>query len=247
MANGASVGPPASRAVGTAVDLHIHTVRGAADSDLQPADLAAEARRIGLAGVNISEHDRAWDTAEFEAFREQSGLFLSRGMEVSTDMGHIIVVGIDRYHTGIRSARRLREVCDEIGAVMSVAHPFRHFFDPVHFQRDGREPFRMTPQEAAERIPVFQLVDAIEVGNGGNTRRENEFAYQVAQVLGKPITGGSDAHSTSGIGVYTTLFAEELRSQAQMLALMRAGQFTCYEGLNTGASTPFRPPGSERG
>ena len=121
MANGASVGPPASHAVGTAVDLHIHTVRGAADSDLQPADLAAEARRIGLAGVNISEHDRAWDTAEFEAFREQSGLFLSRGMEVSTDMGHIIVVGIDRYHAGIRSARRLREVCDEIGAVMSVA------------------------------------------------------------------------------------------------------------------------------
>ena len=44
--------------LGTILDAHIHTVRGAADSSLQPDDLLEEARRIGLTGINISEHDR---------------------------------------------------------------------------------------------------------------------------------------------------------------------------------------------
>src|SRR5437870_5281480 len=46
---------------GTIVDMHVHTVRGAADSSLTPDQLIEEARRIGLTGVNISEHDRVWE------------------------------------------------------------------------------------------------------------------------------------------------------------------------------------------
>ena len=33
---------------GTILDAHVHTVRGAADSSLQPDDLLEEARRIGI-------------------------------------------------------------------------------------------------------------------------------------------------------------------------------------------------------
>ena len=231
---------------GTLLDAHLHTVRGAADSDLQPDDLLAEARRIGLGGMNISEHDRVWERHSWEEFEAQcDGIFLSRGMEVSTDLGHIIVLGIDEYHPGIRSAARLREVCDSLGAFMYAAHPFRHFFDPVTFLRQGKEPFAMTPEEAAKRMPVFALVDGIEVGNGGNTRRENVFAYRVAEALGKPMVGGSDAHSTSGIGAFTTLFAERLTSREQMLALLHAGSVAPYEGLNTGELRPFAPSAEE--
>ena len=94
---------------------------------------------------------------------------------------------------------------DDVGGFMVVAHPFRHWFDPVYFRKQGKEPFTMTPEQAAERMPVFQLVDAIEALNGANTPRENLFALRVAKVLGKPVTGGSDAHSTSGIGFYCTV------------------------------------------
>ncbi|HLC29146.1 MAG TPA: hypothetical protein VJL07_06855, partial [Dehalococcoidia bacterium] len=120
---------------GTIVDMHVHTVRGAADSSLTPDQLIEEARRIGLTGVNISEHDRVWEPHLLDEFRERSGLFVSRGMEVSTDMGHMIVVGLDRYVPGIRRAAELRRVLDEVGGFMTVAHPFRHFFDPIHFRR----------------------------------------------------------------------------------------------------------------
>ena len=41
--------------------MHMHTVLGAYDSSLKPDDLATEATRVGLTGVNISEHDRLWD------------------------------------------------------------------------------------------------------------------------------------------------------------------------------------------
>ena len=229
---------------GTIMDGHIHTVRGAADSALQPDELLDEAKRIGLTGVNLSEHDRVWERYDWNTFHnemQEAGIYFNPGMEVSTDLGHICVFGIDQYFPGIRSAEKLREICDEIGAFMSVAHPFRHFFDPVTFRRRGEEPFSMTPAEAAERMHVFEVVHGIEVGNGGNTRRENLFALEVARIMGKPMTGGSDAHSTSGIGSYTTVFPEPLTCTEQTVQLLHDGATVCYEGLNVGEFRPFAP------
>lgn len=224
---------------GTIIDMHVHTVRGAADSSLTPDQLIEEASRIGLTGVNISEHDRVWEPHLLEEFRERSGLFVSRGMEVSTDMGHMIVIGLDRYVPGIRRAAELRKVLDEVGGFMTVAHPFRHFFDPVHFRRDGRPPFEMSPEEAAERMPVFKLVDEIEIANGGSTPRENQFALKVAKALGKRGIGASDCHSTNGVGYFVTVFEEELRDQEHMLEQLRARRFHAAQGLPPGDLRPY--------
>jgi sugar phosphate isomerase/epimerase len=224
---------------GTIVDMHVHTVRGAADSSLTPDQLIEEARRIGLTGVNISEHDRVWEPHLLQEFRERSGLFVSRGMEVSTDLGHMIVVGLERYVPGIRRAAELRRVLDEVGGFMTVAHPFRHFFDPIHFRRDGRPPFEMTPGEAAERMPVFKLVDEIEIANGGSTPRENQFALKVAKALGKRGIGASDCHSTNGVGYFVTVFEEELRDQEHMLEQLRARRFQAAQGLAAGELRPY--------
>lgn len=224
---------------GTIVDMHVHTVRGAADSSLTPDQLIDEAKRIGLTGVNISEHDRVWDAQQLQEFRERSGLFVSRGMEVSTDMGHMIVIGLDRYVPGIRRAAELRKVLDEIGGFMIVAHPFRHFFDPIHFRRDGKPPFEMTSEEAAETMPVFKLVDEIEIANGGSTPKENQFALRVARMLGKRGIGASDCHSTNGVGYYVTVFEEELRDEAHMLEQLRNGRFQAAQGLPAGELRPY--------
>jgi sugar phosphate isomerase/epimerase len=219
--------------------MHVHTVRGAADSSLTPDQLIEEAKRIGLTGVNITEHDRVWDAHQIEEFRQKSGLFVSRGMEVSTDMGHMIAVGLSQYMPGIRRAQELRRVLDDLGGFMIVAHPFRHFFDPIHFRRDGRPPFDMTPEEAAERMPVFGLVDEIEIANGGSTPRENQFALKVAKVLDKKGIGASDCHSTNGVGYYVTVFEEQLRDQQHMLEQLRAGRYHAAQGLPTGDLRPY--------
>ncbi len=224
---------------GTIVDMHVHTVRGAADSSLKPDQLIEVAKEIGLTGVNITEHDRMWEDHVLKEFREQSGLFVNRGMEVSTDMGHIIAVGLTGYLPGIRRAKELRAVLDDLGGFMIVAHPFRHFFDPIHFRREGRPPFDMTPEEAAERMPIFSLVDDIEVANGGTHLKENQFALKVARVLGKRGAGASDCHSTQGVGYYVTVFEEELRDEAHMLELLHAGRYYAGQGLPEGELTAY--------
>ena len=224
--------------MGAIVDMHVHTTRGASDSNLQPEELAEEALRLGLTGVHLSEHDRLWDASELERYRQKHGLFVANGMEVSTDLGHILTLGLDRYVPGIRRAEELRRVAREVGGYMIVAHPFRHFFDPAHFRRMGGEPFNLTPEQAA-RLPVFEVVDAVEALNGCNTLQENLFALRVAQVLGKPVTGGSDAHSNQGIGIYVTVFERELESEEQMLEELHAGRVYAAYGLRRGSLTRF--------
>lgn len=219
---------------GTIVDMHVHTVRGAADSSLTPDQLIEVAGGIGLTGVNITEHDRVWEPHLTREFREQSGLFVNPGMEVSTDMGHIIALGLTQYMPGIRRAPELRRVLNDVGGFMIIAHPFRHFFDPIHFRRDGRPPFTMTPEEAAERMPIFGLVDDIEVANGGTAPVENQFALKVARVLGKTGVGASDCHSTAGVGYFVTVFEEELRDSAHMLEQLHAGRYYPGRGLPVG-------------
>lgn len=220
--------------MGIIIDMHIHTTRGASDSGLSPNELASEARRRGLTGIHISEHDRLWDRHALAEYRRRhADLLVANGMEVSTDLGHVLALGLREYVGGIRRAETLRRVADEQDAFLVVTHPFRHYFDPVYFRRQGKEPFTLTPEQAA-KLPIFQLVDAIEVLNGANTVRENLFALRVAQALGKPGTGGSDAHSTQGIGVYCTVLEREATSQEELLAELHAGRFYAAHGLLEG-------------
>ncbi len=224
---------------GTIIDMHMHTVLGAYDSSLKPEALAEEAKKVGLTGVNITEHDRIWDQFTLDRYKEaQAPLFVNNGMEVSTDMGHILAIGLKGYAPGIRRLAELRRVADEVGGFLIVAHPFRHWFDPVHFMRQGKKPVPMIAEDLA-KLPVFELVHGIEVLNGCNTPRENVIALKVARVLGKPGTGGSDCHSTSGIGYYCTIFEKELTSTDEMLAELHAGRIQAGHDLAKGNLTMF--------
>lgn len=226
----------------TLLDCHVHTAQGSSDSSLQIGEMVALAHHHSL-GVVLTEHNRTWESFKLSALREETGLFLVRGMEVTTDMGHMVVIGLDQYYSGIRSARRLREVCDERGAIMIVAHPFRHLLE----RRPGasEQPFSLRPDEAAEKMEVFRLVDAIEVGNGGTARSENAFAYQVASILGKPMVGGSDAHSVNGFASFTTGFADAVTSEADLLDALREGRSACIEDVHVGGARAFKPRDEE--
>src|SRR5258708_12835769 len=84
----------------SSVDLHLHTNRGSSDSNLVLSDLVAGASAIGIGAVCITEHDNMWDLREMAALSDQSGVIFLRGMEVTTDMGHIGAFGLERYICG---------------------------------------------------------------------------------------------------------------------------------------------------
>lgn len=200
------------------LDLHIHTSWHSSDSNLSPQELIHEARRLGLDGVVVTEHDRCWDRFRAREVAEEHGFLLLRGMEVSTDLGHILVCGLDEYVSGIQRAEKLRQVVDDAGGVMIAAHPFRRAFTPDF--RHGKEPTPQSLLEAARR-PIFDLLDGVEVCNGGSIDRENKFAMQVCDHLGLAATGGSDAHSELGIGCYATQFDDPIRTEADVIAALK--------------------------
>jgi predicted metal-dependent phosphoesterase TrpH len=203
------------------LDLHIHTSWHSADSNLSPLELIREAKRVGLDGVVVTEHDRGWDRFQARGLAAEHNFIFLRGIEVSTDLGHILVYGLDEYVSGIQRAEKLRRVVEDMGGAMVVAHPFRRAFTPDF--RHGKEPTPLTLAEAAQR-PVFGLVDGIEVCNGASIDRENKFAMEVCERLGFAPTGGSDAHSELGIGCYATQFDDVIHSEADVIAALKQGR-----------------------
>ncbi len=223
-------------------DLHVHTVRGSSDSSLTPEQLISEARRIGLDGVCLSEHGGGWDDHEVRRVFEDSGLTVVRGLEVDTEMGHVLVFGMHSYVGGMHRVKDLRHAADRAGGFLVSAHPFRNLFNNPPYNLNllfrGKNGRPSTPEQAA-RHPLFGLADDIEVGNGANTERENLFALEVAHMLGFEGTGGSDAHSTHGLGKFATQFDGDIRSESDFVEALRAGGYRAVQGLHVGEPRAF--------
>lgn len=221
--------------------MHIHSRGASSDSMLDPDELPALATAGGLSGVNISEHDQVWERHRQADYRAaHPGVFANFGMEVSTDLGHMLAVGLEVYESGIHRADRLRAAVDRVGGFLIVAHPFRHVFDPVTAMRTGGKHFDLTPEQAAE-LPVFRVVNAIEVANACNTPRENYFAAEVARIAGLPGTGGSDAHSDSGIGYFATGFERPVTDPEALVTELHAARFHAVHRTGGGRLVRFAP------
>ena len=230
----------------TVFDLHVHTVRGSSDSSLSPEDLVREALRLGLDGVCLTEHSGWRDLQEFKAFAARQELVVVHALEVDTVYGHVLAFGVDAYGSGFSNVRELRRAVHRVGGYLVTAHAFRNIFNPPPYNRSLV--FRDAgayPKTAAEALahPLFHLVDDVEVFNGANTERENGFALEVARSLSERGTGGSDAHSTEGIGSCITIFDGDVRSEADLLEALRAGAYRPIDGfLHRQVATPDESP-----
>jgi predicted metal-dependent phosphoesterase TrpH len=220
--------------MGTIIDMHIHTVVGSMDSDISPKRLGERAVESGLTGIALTEHLNQWRADELEHFRQEYGLFVFNAREWSTDMGHIIVLGLPPDIKGIHRASDLRRACQDYGAYMILAHPFRYFPGPSNFLFGEKREAQLLTIDELSAHQFFSLVDAVEVLNGGCIDRENRVAQDVAQHLGLPMTGGSDAHMPLEVGRYATVFEKDLESQEDMLAELHAGRFRPAQRVNLG-------------
>lgn len=223
------------------IDMHVHTSFGSGDSVITPKHLGERAPTLGLSGVAVTEHNTAWPDDRVLSLREESGLFVYSAREWATEYGHILVLGLN----GVRylpSVRELRQAVLDAGGMMIIAHPFRYFPGPMSLLFGGvKDAARMTPAQLAEH-PVFSLVDEIEVVNYGCTERENRLALQVARVLGKRGTAGSDAHSLGELARCVTVFDQPITSDEDLLRELRAGRFYAAQRGPDGQFIPFYNP-----
>src|SRR3984893_13921616 len=224
------------------VDLHLHTNRGSSDSNLALKDLVDRASAIGIGAVCITEHDNMWDLREMAELSDKSGVMFLRGMEVTTDMGHIGAFGLERYIGGIYKLAELRRIVDLEGGILIANHPFRYKLDArFSFINPDSEPIDSSYPDRAAKLKIFEMVDAIEVLNGACSEDENVFALQVARHLGLAEVAGSDSHSAGSVGCVTTLLDGPIKDERDLIDAIRSRRCRAGRGLLKDALSPFEP------
>lgn len=204
---------------GLVIDLHVHTSPASPCSSAPVDDLISEAKQIGLDGICLTDHNFLWQSKQIADLRQKHGFLVLGANEITTDQGDVLVFGLP---TDIQGIIKISDLQIEVAAhkgFMIAAHPIRGF---LVF---GADQIGLTPEKAMTR-ELFQSVDAIEVLNGKVTKDENDFALKVANTMGLPITGGSDAHEVKEVGKYATRFADLIQNEADLLNALKSGNYT---------------------
>jgi len=136
------------------IDLHIHTHPRSPCSAINPEDLLQKARRVGLDGLCLTEHQHRWDVGEIDHLSRNGGLQIFQGNEITTNQGDILVFGYREDVRGVVPIQDLRKEVQAAGGLMIAAHPFRGFL------LFGITQLRMDVEQACQR-PVFQYVDGV--------------------------------------------------------------------------------------
>jgi hypothetical protein len=188
---------------------------------MEPVDLLRQARLVGLDAVCITEHNVPWDRSSLGALARRGPPLVFTGMEVGTELGDVLVFGANGLPPGVCRAEELRALVGRAGGVMIAAHPFRRFFVPG---------VQASVEEAlANRL--FELVDAVEVFNGGGSRREQEFAVEVVRCLLLPAVAGSDSHAPHTIGCCYTAFERPLATMEDLVEELKSGRVKAVHPL----------------
>lgn len=190
-------------------------------------DLVEAARRAGLSGVAIADHNA------FHHHRERENFYIIHACEFSTDVGHLIVYfqkehvneALSRDEYGRFYWRDIVKAAHDQGALVFLAHPF--------------SPFRPRPDA------LFDEIDGIEIFNSrvvhSRKTNANRDALKLCKKLGLPFSAGSDAHIPEEVG--TTFWECDLReyamSEPDFEDKLKAELLSGRGRVFAGAASPF--------
>jgi predicted metal-dependent phosphoesterase TrpH len=203
------------------IDLHSHTWPRSHDSVLNPDDLVVRAKRAGLDAIVFTEHDTLWDEAAVREIAEKHEFPVFAGVEISTDDGHMLVFGIDKYVFGMHRSDTLAKYVEQAGGAMVAAHPYRRQM-PWYVRNE--EDYEQALQRAS-RNPAYQFCDAFEEINGRGSEKENAFSKRLSDMMGMPGTGGTDSHAIQDIGRCATHFERDVAGERDLIEELKAGRF----------------------
>ncbi len=201
------------------LDLHNHT-RYSPDSRVSPADLVATARRAGLGGVAITDHNAVGGVREAQE-AAGSGFLVVPGLEVSTVSGHVLAYGVREVVPRDRSVAETVERITALGGVAVAAHPFR-FWSGL-----GGKAL------AEARFSAFETTNARTLRRGNVRARRQAHEARVGE------TGGSDSHFLDEVARAATIVEAEAASVDDVLQLLGQGK-TRSQGLDRGAAGTLR-------
>lgn len=182
-------------------DLHVHT-RHSYDSLQSPRRVLDAARRRGLDGVAIADHDAFEGARRAAAMAEDVRVI--KGMEIRTeDYDDLLGLFLDEPVEARTFAAAVAEIHDR-GGIAVLPHPYRKF----------------------DSVPdrILDLVDAVESFNSRSRERSNSAAAGLAEGESMPRTGGSDAHTRFEVGNARTYFPPEASTAADLKRAIARGE-----------------------
>jgi predicted metal-dependent phosphoesterase TrpH len=205
------------------IDLHCHTSPRSSCSKATLAGLVESARARGVDALCLTEHDLRWDPDDLAAASKEVDFPLLSGVEVSTDIGHVLAYG--ELQRQLWRGYRFEELVAEAettGAALVLAHPVRRTAGE-RAARAGRTP--PAPEEVAA-LPQWAAVHAVEAMSTQSTPAEHALLAAALPVAPRPATAGSDAHAEGNAGAFATRFTRAVRDSAELAAEIRAGRIT---------------------
>jgi predicted metal-dependent phosphoesterase TrpH len=169
-------------------DLHVHSHYSAC-SMLKAEDILRVAKKIGLNGVVVADHNTIRGGVEAKRANKDRDFEVIPGIEVSTDRGHVLGLYVNK---DVRS-RDFFKVSEEIrkqGGLVILAHPFRIL---PHLRAKVKD------------VNLRKYLDGLECYNGRTSYFSNKHAISIADKYSLSKTGGSDAHFSFEIGRCRTI------------------------------------------
>lgn len=166
------------------LDLHVHS-KYSFDSLSEPASIIRTAKRKGLDGVAITDHNTIKGAVEAARINSDGDFMIVVGSEIATEAGDIIGLFLADEIKSRESSQVVEEIHRQ-GGVAVLAHPYKGH--------------RLNNQ-------IIEQVDVIEAFNSRVGKEANRKALMLAQQYKKPIIAGSDAHFCSEIGACRVVIA----------------------------------------
>jgi predicted metal-dependent phosphoesterase TrpH len=189
------------------IDLHCHTRVYSRCSALTPDALVRAAQSRGLDGVCLTEHDALWPADDVVRLARELSFPVFRGMEVTTEVGHVLVYGVEAFDARMAQLSELRRMVTDAGGVMFLAHPSRRYGT-------------LGPGD------LLSMFDGVEAANGTESALQNADAAGMASRMRLPGIGGSDAHSVREVGTCGTRFGEAVACERDFVEALRSGAYS---------------------
>jgi hypothetical protein len=192
------------------LDPHIHSTYSS-DSSASPRDIVKKARAIGLDAIAVADHNTIKGSlATIMAARDHDDLVVIPAMEISSNKGHIVALGIKEDINPGLSPEETVENVRALGGIAVAAHPFVRY-------REG----------LCDNVKNLDI-DAIEILNSRYIfGYSNWKAKNLAEKRNIPEIGSSDAHFLEAIGSCVT----ELDAEFSYESIL--------EGILSGNTTVF--------
>jgi len=162
-------------------DLHIHS-KYSYDSLSEPAKIVKVAKKKGLSGIAITDHNTLKGGLEALKYADDEFLVIV-GEEVATDGGEIIGLFLKEELKSRSALTVIKEIRNQ-GGIAILAHPYK--------------------RTSRINMEIIKKIDAVEGFNSRGKRLgsgdKNRLALELAQKHNLPLTAGSDAHFLFEIG-----------------------------------------------